>query len=349
MRPATDGRQGRRRTSWVGRILASVAIPLSIVPVVAAGLVYLHGNATVTPTAERTPACHRMPAPAVWDPTGMTTAPHPDAVPVIAYHGVALHGPSPDGYTVTRDQLARQLVALRASGYTAISAATYLRFAAGKPVPMPSHPILITFDDGDASSYCAADAILRHTGLRAVMFTIAGRLGTDCASCLTAAQLRRMRASGRWDVAFHAGWGHVQVRAAQGGVGAFYATREPGESLAHWRQRVVRDLGAGERRLARLVPGAQLRLFAVPYSDIGQERGHDPRIRRALASIFRRRFEVSFIQETDPPFARRGQEGYVNRFEIRRSTTATDLLQWLRAGSRRAHVAAPAARGGVGE
>jgi hypothetical protein len=331
-------------------------LPLSIVPLVAAGLVYVHrdAHAAPAPAPARSSACHRMPAPAVLHPAAMTTASHPDAVPVIAYHGVALHGPSPDGYTVTRDQLARQLVALRASGYTAISAATYLRFAAGKPVRLPPHPILITFDDGDASSYCAADAILRHTGLRAVMFTIAGRLRTECASCLTVAELRRMRSSGRWDIAFHAGWGHVQVRAAQGGTGAFYATREPGESFSHWRARVIGDLGAGERRLARLVPGAQLRLFAVPYSDIGQERGQSPRIRRALAQIFRRRFEVSFIQEQDPPFARRDQEGYVDRFEVGRTTTVTDLLSWLRAGARRAHGAtahgaAVSGRGGVGE
>ncbi|HEX5192840.1 MAG TPA: polysaccharide deacetylase family protein [Solirubrobacteraceae bacterium] len=325
------------------KILQSLVIPLSILPLVAAGLVYVQRhvdrNATAAPTAARSPDCRRMPAPGVRNPVAMTTASHPDGVPVIAYHGIALHGRSPDGYTVTRDQLARQLAALRASGYTAISAATYLRFASGEPVRMPAHPILITFDDGDASSYCGADAILRHTGLRAVMFAIAGRLDTGCTSCLTAAELRRMRASGRWDVAFHAGWGHVQVRAAQGGLGAFYATREPRESLAHWRARVVRDLEAGGQRLARLVPGAQLRLFAVPYSDVGQEQGQDPRIRRALAQIFRRRFEVSFIQEADPPFARRGEEGYVDRFEIRRGTTATDLLRWLRADSRRAGVA----------
>ena len=335
------------------RILSSIAIPLSIVPLVGAGFLYFHRELSPAPALARTSSCQRMPAPTVRDSATMTTASHPDAVPVIAYHGVALHGPSPDGYTVTRDQLARQMDALRASGYTAISAATYLRFAAGKPVRLPSHPILITFDDGDASSYCAADAILQRTGLRAVMFTIAGRLDTGCTSCLTVAELRRMRASGRWDIAFHAGWGHVQVRAAQGGYGAFYATREPGESFAQWRARVVRDLGAGERRLARLVPGAQLRLFAVPYSDIGQERGQQPRIRRALAQIFPSRFEVSFIQEADPPFARRGKEGYVDRFEIRRATTAADLLQWLRAGSQRAHGAeagaASAAPGGVGE
>lgn len=344
------------------RILQSLVIPLSILPLAAAGFVYIqrnghHNTAAAARAAARVPTCHRMPAPAVQGTTAaMTTASHPDAVPVLAYHGVALHGPSPDQYTVTRDQLARQMAALRASGYTAISAATYLRFAAGKPVRMPPRPILITFDDGDASSYCAADAILQHNGLRAVMFTIAGRLDTGCTSCVTVADLRRMRASGRWDIAFHAGWGHVQVRAAQGGVGAFYATREPGETFAHWRARVIRDVDAGERRLARLVPGAQLRLFAVPYSDIGQERGQSPRIRRALAQIFGSKFEVSFIQETDPPFARRGKEGYVDRFEVGRATTATDLLRWLRAGTLRAsganpHAAgaAPAARGGVGE
>jgi hypothetical protein len=345
MRPATKRRAVGAPTAWVRRILTSAAIPLSIAPLVGAGFLYFHRQLSPAPAVAQTTSCHRMPAPAAPDPAAIATASHPDAVPVIAYHGVALHGPSPDGYTVTRGRLARQLTALRASGYTAISAATYLRFAAGKPVRLPSHPILITFDDGDASSYCGADAILQRTGLRAVMFTIAGRLDTGCTSCATVAQLRRMRASGRWDIAFHAGWGHVQVRAAQGGTGAFYATREPGESFAHWRARVVRDLGAGTRRLARLVPGSQLRLFAVPYSDIGQERGQDPRIRRALARIFRRRFEVSFIQETDPPFAGRGQEGYVNRFEVRRATTATDLLHWLRAGSRRADGAGPAGRG----
>jgi hypothetical protein len=48
-------------------------------------------------------------------------------------------------------------------------------------------------------------------------------------------------------------------------------------------------------------------------------------------------FEVPFIRETDPPFARRDQERDMDRFQPGRTTTVTDLLNWLRAEARRAH------------
>lgn len=285
MRRAARGRSAEARTASVGRILASVAVPLSIVPLVAVGFLYVRRNAAVAPAAARTSSCHPLPAPAVWDPVGMTVPRQPGAVPVIAYHRVVSHGPSPNrqspsrhspnrpvtgGAAVTRDQLARQLVSLRASGYTAISAAAYLRAAAGKPVRLPSHPILITFD-GDASTYCAADAILQRTGLQAVMFAAAGRHEPDCASCLTVADRRRMRASGRWEIAWPASPGHAQP----------------------------------------------------PAADTGN---------RALAAA---------------------ASSSVSRLEVRRTTTAIDLLRWLRARARRAGGAragaAPAGTGAVGQ
>lgn len=218
------------------RILASVAIPLSILPLLGAGLFWISRDEAAKPAAARSSACHPSPAPAVPIPVAIRVPPHPAAVPVIAYNGVALGGSSPAGDTVTREQLARDLSSVRAAGFTAISAATYRRFVAGNPVRLPPHPVLITFGGNGATTYCGADAILRRTGLRAVILsTAAGR----SVKGLTADELRQIRTGRRWDVVSRAGQLHVadaragRSRSDRLEVGRGTTVRD----LLHWLRR----------------------------------------------------------------------------------------------------------------
>ena len=322
------------------RLLTVVAMVLSIVPLALAvprvrdALAPGRDARATEPDRSALPfpaaAAATVPAPA--GPARPAAAPR--AVPVLVYHGVAPSGPARDRWSVSRPQLARQLTALRRAGYRTIAAATYVRFLRGETVRLPRRPLLVTFDDGRLDSFRGADAVLERVRMRALIFAIVERLADGSPGYLRPSELRAMRASGRWDVGLHAGRGHRLVRAAGGGRGPFYATREPGESLAEWRSRVAGDLADGARRLAAEVPGARTDLFAVPYSDFGQGETGEPALSHALARMWKRTFAATFVQRDEARFSRPGRRGFVDRYEVGRATTVADLLGWLARSAR---------------
>ena len=114
-------------------------------------------------------------------------APRTAAVPVLMYH---LVGPFPDralyssqysysldyGLTVPPAQFSAEMQYLVAHGYQAISLyrlADYLLYG----LPLPSRPVVITFDDGFANEYQYALPVLEADGLTATFFPCSGLIG----------------------------------------------------------------------------------------------------------------------------------------------------------------------------
>jgi hypothetical protein len=168
-----------------------------------------------------------------------------------------------DGYTVTQQAFAKQLVLLRSLGFESISSEQYAAWRAHKPVKLPAKPILLTFDDGRLDSYRGADLVLEREGMRATMFVITGRIkDTADDAVLSWAELHKMARSGRWDVEPHADTGHTLIPTDDhGGRAPFYAarrfTRSTGyESLAEWEARTTTDVLARARGPARPGLGA---------------------------------------------------------------------------------------------
>jgi hypothetical protein len=235
-----------------------------------------------------------------------------------------------------RGAFARQLAMLKAAGFQGIDAAAYERFLRGDRRGLPARPILITFDDGRLDSYRGADAALERFGFHAVIFAISA--DTDHPFYLSWEELRELQASGRWDVAFHAGRGHVEVQVDDAGHrGPSYANVEVGgsrESLGSWHQRTVGDLEWGIEQLREHVPDADTQLMAVPFGNYGQNETNDPRIPRVLGPWLRERFAAVFVQAyDDPPFTAPGPHRDQQRLEITEDTTAEALYAWLRARS----------------
>ncbi|HEY2788341.1 MAG TPA: polysaccharide deacetylase family protein, partial [Gaiellales bacterium] len=179
-----------------------------------------------------------------------------NAVPVLCYHGI---GSQKNYLTVTRRMFAQQMLALHTGGFHAISMGQYARFVEGKPVRLPTRPILITFDDGRLDSYRGADSVLARFGYRATMFVVAAWVTQHPGFALHWDELAKMQASGRWSIQEHAGREHTHVPIdAAGTLGEAYAYRRwiagPGggghmESFAAYRRRVSGDVAWGERQL----------------------------------------------------------------------------------------------------
>src|SRR4051812_32484550 len=135
---------------------------------------------------------------------------------ILVYHDVR---PRPDPpYTVSPPQLASHLAMLRAAGFRPVTVAQVAGWLAGRPLPPRS--VVLTFDDSTKGTWTYGDPILAAAGFRAVSFVITGWVGTDQPYYLTWDELRRMHASGRWDLESHSRLGHQRLPTDASGANA---------------------------------------------------------------------------------------------------------------------------------
>lgn len=100
-----------------------------------------------------------------------------DRIPILLYHRIistraAEAGAVPDGEMiwVSYDtRFAEQMDYLKAHGYTTIDPDDYVAIRSGR-VPVPSKPVMVTFDDGYLSNYTLAFPALKRNGQKAVIF-----------------------------------------------------------------------------------------------------------------------------------------------------------------------------------
>lgn len=115
---------------------------------------------------------------------------------VLAYDRIM---PAPGGTYLDRFGLRRQLRALAAAGWQAVTLEE-IRSAFRRQSPLPARPILVTFDEGYLDTYEAADPVLRELRWPAVMFLRTARQEERDVSFLFWDRLRRMLNSGLWEI-----------------------------------------------------------------------------------------------------------------------------------------------------
>jgi Polysaccharide deacetylase len=325
----------RRLRGQAGLIrIGALLVPVSIVPLLA-----------VTPVVRNEYRSFRsqfgprkpLPAPKVTlTPAQLASwRPLPEyqgAVPVLLYHGI---GDAHDRYTISRKQFAEQMAMLKHANFRTIGVAQYVRLLRGDPAGLPIRPILITFDGGRWNSYQGADAVLARYGFRAAIFPIASRVGND-RFYASWGELRRMRASGRWDVELEAGLGNANVRAsADGGRAPFFAnlavSKKGGrESFAAFRQRVTSDVSRGMALMRAGLPGWQPQLVSLPFGDYGQLDSNDARISPFMRGWLLTRFSALAL-EGQPIFSTPGDRE-ADRYQVTSATGTGQLYTWLRHG-----------------
>ncbi len=190
------------------------------------------------------------------------------AVIVLNYHDVSGRSTSP--YSLTPEQLAAHLDALRKAGFHSVRLRDVEALAAGEPVALPPKPILLTFDDGAASHWLDADPALARYGFTAVEFLITSKVVAPYRPSyhLSTEQLHRMAASGRWEFASHSDNLHTLAPIPGGKQWPALINRlvvgGQEESKAQWHARVQADLARSQAFFRREL-GQAASAFAFPF------------------------------------------------------------------------------------
>lgn len=228
----------------------------------------------------------------------------PVALPILLYHGInskADFNQKTEGYDVSLTNFYSQMLYLKNQGYNTITTTQLADYVAGR-APLPPNPIMITFDDGQKTSYYASRIILESFGMKAVMFDIVGASFNHPGNYyLTKAELRDMMRSGNWDIQAHGYDGHVMVDVAPGQVGSFYGNKiwdqASGqlESDASYDARVSRDLTKAASALEAEL-GTKVNSFAYPYGDIGENSANYPAAEGVLLTASQQKYQFGYIQ-----------------------------------------------------
>lgn len=150
-------------------------------------------DATLPPlTPEPAAGAGRRAAPVGVPPSG----PHLD-VPILLYHYVRTNPRPADraGFrlSVTPASFAAQVALLRAGGAHTVSLAQLVRALHGLD-QLPSHPVVLTFDDGHADFAATVAPLLAAQGMTATDFVVSGFLGRP--DYMSAVQVRQVAAMG---------------------------------------------------------------------------------------------------------------------------------------------------------
>jgi peptidoglycan/xylan/chitin deacetylase (PgdA/CDA1 family) len=172
-------------------------------------------------------------------------------VPILAYHRF---GQQASKMEVAVGEFAAQLQYLAENDYRVVRLRDVEDFLAGKGA-LPHKAVVITMDDGYASTYKYAFPLLKEHGFPATVFVYTDFIGAKDA--LTWAQMREMVASGLIDIQAHSKT-HANL-----------AYRLPGESDERYRERMDAEARVPRATLERMLP-VSVDMFAYPYGDASE-------------------------------------------------------------------------------
>ena len=130
--------------------------------------------------------------------------PHPTyaaylRVPVLMYHYIDTPPANADAtlldLAVTPDNFREQMQYLKDNGFHTITP-DMLIAALTKGAPLPSKPIMLTFDDGYEDAYANAFPVLKQMGFTGTFFIVTGFIDHNTGGYLTWAQVNQMIAGG---------------------------------------------------------------------------------------------------------------------------------------------------------
>lgn len=229
------------------------------------------------------------------------------AVPVLNFHAVSSSTSAgmKGKYVTSTDRFARQMAVLDRAGFTTIRLTQLRDFLAGKGT-LPEKPILLTFDDGHATTLHVVDPILEKHDFTAVSFPITGEvpMSDEPSYYMTARELDELKDTGRWEIGSHT---HAQHRWAVGDGGVEvsaldHALETDGgvETVTQWRTRVDGDLRQSRSWLDDEV-GGDTSAFAYPFGAHGLGSGLEDAPTALSSSLRANGFSLAFIgQDTSP-------------------------------------------------
>lgn len=141
-------------------------------------------------------------------PTPTPLPPRTIDVPILLYHHIGVAEQARfDRYTVSPLNFERQMRFLKDWGYTSISLGDLVA-ALLNDTPLPSRPVIITFDDGYQDVYANALPILDELDCTATVFVIGRQVGTK--GYLDITELKELIEQG-WEIGNHT-YNHHSLR-----------------------------------------------------------------------------------------------------------------------------------------
>jgi tetratricopeptide (TPR) repeat protein len=253
-------------------------------------------------------------------------------IPVLLYHGISEFDRSD---SIPRDNLRRQLTALKNSGYTTMTVSQLDRVFQGQ-AQLPVKPILITFDDARTDSFENADPILKDLGMRATMFVHISKLRKPHFHA-SPEDIARWAATGRWEMQAHGSQAHDPMPIdAFGRKGHFLPNRmwltaeNRLETLPEYRARLDTDYAQAKKGVEDMLPDTKVVAFAYPYGDYGQsDFSNTPEAAGINRALVKKHFHMAFVQEQYGINTLSSNPMDLQRYEVPRYMTAEQLLSHL--------------------
>ena len=263
-------------------------------------------------------------------------------LPVFLYHGLTNHPQDPmlafpfHHYIGIFDD---QIRALHDEGYTPVTAEdvnAWLR----REKPLPSRPVLVTFDDGRTDSFVLADPVLKKYGFKATMMSALvnieghpypppGYASWD--------HIKEYQSTGRWEIQAHGDLAHIHIPITASGVQGLYLVNRQWldstgrlETVDEWKARIEGDYQSVQQKiLAHL--GSTPTAFAYPEGAYGQkdDNCNVPESAEVNQALVKKYFQAAYVQDAWGMNLQSQDRGRMNRVEPNNAWTGPDLIRHL--------------------
>lgn len=186
-------------------------------------------------------------------------------LPILMYHDILKNPPKQQPYVISPAKLEQDLLFLSRNGYHTVVIEDVVAFVEhGKP--LPTKPVMITFDDGYFNNVYYAEPLLQKYGMRAVIFVV----GAYCQRAVVEGEenpnysyiqwdrLTQMVQGGVWDVQSHS-WNMHATHGKRMGV-----QQKFGQTEKQYLSALYKDFSKINDKLTE-VTGVPPLAFAYPY------------------------------------------------------------------------------------
>ena len=210
----------------------------------------------------------------VLSPKPMSTDAHSDdsvELPVLMYHGLIKNPKHQNRFMISPDFFEKDLQYINDNGYTTIFVQDLIDYVYND-VPLPSKPIMITFDDGYFNNYLYAFPLIKKYNCKIVLSPI-GKSTDDYSkivdehadySHVTWNHIREMTESGLVEIQNHTYNMHSNKKSRIG------CSKKKGESLDEYKKELGEDIMKMQERVTSEI-GKTPSAFVFPFGAISKE------------------------------------------------------------------------------
>lgn len=192
-------------------------------------------------------------------------------LPILMYHGLTDKPNHVNDYFILADTFENDLRYLKSQGYNSVTMNQVIDFVE-EGIPLPSKPVVLTFDDGYCNNYNLGSPLLEKYNMKAVLSVIGKpcQIATDAVYrsedyCnVTWQQLKTMNDSGLWSIENHTYNLHELDSGRKG------ASLKKGESPSEYKRILKHDLSKLQNLITGLT-GVPPRTFTWPFGAVSSE------------------------------------------------------------------------------